>query len=104
MNTDFWTAYSNDERHAAIDKIQSVVSKYGDIIEFKFFSDISITLIIEIMESKIGKLNDELLDIIAIDKYDHYNSTSQIERTIYLNITFTKGTGNLKIEVPSIPG
>jgi hypothetical protein len=104
MNTDFWTAYSNDERHTAIDKIQSVVSKYGDIIEFKFFSDISITLIIEIMESKIGKLNDELLDIITIDKYDQYNLTSQIERTIYLNITFTKGTGNLKIEVPSVPG
>jgi hypothetical protein len=104
MNTDFWTAYSNDERHSAIDKIQSVVSKYGDIIEFKFFSDISITLIIEIIESKIGKLNDELRDIIAIDKYDHYNLTSQNERTIYLNITFTKGTGNLKIEVPSIPG
>ena len=104
MNTDFWTAYSNDERHSAIDKIQSVVSKYGDIIEFKFFSDISITLIIEIIESKIGKLNDELHDIIAIDKYDHYNLTSQNERIIYLNITFTKGTGNLKIEVPSIPG
>ena len=104
MNTDFWKAYSNDERHSAIDKIQSVVSKYGDIIEFKFFSDISITLIIEIMESKIGKLNDELRDILTIDKYDYYDSTSQIERTIYLNITFTKGTGNLKIEVPSVPG
>jgi hypothetical protein len=56
------------------------------------------------MESKISKLNDELLDIITIDKYDQYNLTSQIERTIYLNITFTKGTGNLKIEVPSVPG
>lgn len=104
MNTDFWTAYSNDERHIAINKIQSVVSKYGDIIEFKFFSDISITFIIEIMESKIGKLNDELRDVIAIDKYDNHNSTSQKEKTIYLNITFTKGTGNLKIEVPSVPG
>jgi hypothetical protein len=104
MNTDFWTAYSNDERHSAIDKIQSVVSKYGDIIEFKFFSDISITLIIEIMESKIGKLNNELHDILTIDKYDHYNLTSQNERTIYLNITLTKGTGNLKTEVPSVPG
>ena len=104
MNTDFWTAYSNDERHTAIDKIQSAVSKYGDIIEFKFFSDLSITLMIEIMESKIGKLNAELRDIIAIDKYVHNNLTSQIERTIYLNITFTKGTGNLKIEVPSVPG
>ena len=104
MNTDFWTAYSNDERHTAIDKIQSVVSKYGDIIEFKFFSDISITLIIEIIESKIGKLNDELRNVIAIDKYNHYDSTSQNERTIYLNISFTKGTGNLKIEVPSVPG
>jgi hypothetical protein len=56
------------------------------------------------MESKIGKLNAELRDIIAIDKYVHNNLTSQIERTIYLNIIFTKGTGNLKIEVPSVPG
>ena len=56
MENIFWTGYSNDERHAAINKIKCVVSKYGDVVDFKLFSDISLNMKIEIDESKINKL------------------------------------------------
>jgi len=104
MENIFWTGYSHDERHSAINKIQSVVSKYGDIVDFKLFSDISLSLTIEIEEFKIDKLYDGLSKNIAIEKSEYLNSISRNERTVYLNITFAMGTGNLKIEVPSVPG
>jgi hypothetical protein len=104
MENVFWKGYCNDERSTAINKIQTVVSAFGDIIDFKFFSDISITIVIEIKECKIDNLHSKLRDNIGIDNYKYLNSVSEKERTIYLNITFLKGTGNLQIETPSVPG
>ncbi len=104
MENIFWTGFSDDERHAAIDKIQNVISKYGDVVDFHLFSDISISMTIEIDEFKIDKLYDELTKIIGVQQFEYLNSTSKAERKVYLNISFAKGTGNLKIEVPSVPG
>lgn len=104
MENIFWTGFSYDERHSAINKIQSVISKYGDVVDAHFFSDISLSMTIEIEEFKIDKLYDELTKIIQVQKPEHLNSISKKERTVYLNITFAKKTGNLKIDVPSVPG
>ena len=104
MDNIFWTGFSNDERHSAINKIQNVVSKYGDVVDVHFFSDISLSMTIEIEELKIDKLYDELNEIIKVETPKYLNSISKKERIIYLNITFSKGTGNLRIEVPSVPG
>ncbi len=104
MEKIFWTGYSNDERHAAIQKIQEVVSKFGDIVDVHLFSDISLSMTIEIEEFKIDKLYTELNKIIGMQKSEFLNSNSKKERTVYLSITFAKGTGNLKIEVPAVPG
>ncbi|MBP6810370.1 MAG: hypothetical protein KA138_02545 [Saprospiraceae bacterium] len=104
MDNIFWTGYSNDERHSSMSTIKSIVAKYGDIVDFKLFSDISLSMVIEIEESNIDKLYNELADTIAIDTFEYLNSMSRKERTVYLNVTFTKGTGNLIVEVPAVPG
>jgi hypothetical protein len=104
MDNIFWTGFSDNERHSAINKIQSVVSKYGDVVDVHFFSDISLSMTIEIEELKIDKLYDELTKIMGVQKSEFLNSISKKERTIYLNITFSKGKGDLRIEVPSVPG
>ncbi len=104
MGNIFLEGYCNDERHEGITEIQSIVSKYGDIVDFKFFSDISISIVIEIRECKIDKLYDDLIGNMGMKKFEYLNSISQKERTVFLNITFAKGTGDLKIEVPSVPG
>lgn len=104
MEKIFWTGISNDERHSAINKIKDVVSKYGYLVDVHLFSDISLNMTIEIEELKIDKLYDELNKLIGVQMPGYLNSISKKERTIYLNITFAKGTGNLKIEVPSVPG
>ena len=104
MDNIFWTGYSNDERHSSMSTIKSIVAKYGDIVDFKLFSDISLSMVIEMEESNIDKLYNELADNIAIDTFEYLNSMSRKERTVYLNVTFTKGTGNLIVEVPAVPG
>jgi signal peptidase I len=104
MQTIFLTGYSNEERHLSMHIIQRVIAKHGDIVDFKFFSDISVTIVVEIEEFKIDKLYDELGNNLALDQFEYLNSVSKRERTVYLNISFTHGTGNLKIPVPPIPG
>jgi phosphate uptake regulator len=104
MDNIFWTGYSNDERHAIINQINSVISMHGHVVDFMLFSDISLTMKIEIEEFKVDKLYDELNDNLNIDRFEYLNSVSTKERTIYLNITFNKGTGNLIVEVPAVPG
>jgi len=104
MENIFWTGYSNDERHGGIAKIKNIVSRYGDIVGFRLFSDIAITITIEIEEYNIDNLYKELSGSIGIDKFEYLHSVYKKERTVYLNITFTKSTGNLAIEVPSVPG
>lgn len=104
MENIYWTGYTNDERLASVSIIKEVVAHYGDIVDFKLFSDVSLTVVIEIDEFNIDKLYDELVQNIRMDKFEYLHSIAKKERTIYLNITFTKGTGNLIIEVPAVPG
>lgn len=104
MKNIFWTGFSNEERHSAIDKIKSAISKYGDVVDVHLFSDISLSMTVEIEENKIEPLYEELNKIIIVQKSEDVHPISKKERNIYLNITFAKGTGNLKIEVPSVPG
>ena len=104
MENIFWKGFSDDERHAAIHKIQSVVTKYGDIIDFHFFSDLSLSMTIEIEEDKIDKLYGDLNGIIGLQGHGELHSIVKKERTIYLNITFARGSGRHEIEVPSVPG
>lgn len=104
MENIFWTGYSNKERYASITTIKTIVATHGDIVDFKLFSDISLTMTIEVKEINVDKLYNELADTIGMDKFDYLHSTSKKERTIYLNITFTKSTGNLIIETPAVPG
>ena len=104
MNNLFWTAYCSAPRHEAIHEIQQVISRLGDVTDFKFFSDISITLVIEIKEANIDELFDNLSALISMDRIEPLSSNAQKERTIFLNISFAKGIGDLKIEVPAVPG
>lgn len=100
----FWTGYCSDERTAAISHLQRIILKYGHVVDFKFFSDIATTIVIEASECNVDQLKDQLAAYIMIEDHECLNSNSQKERTIYLNITFSQGKGNLAIETPNVPG
>lgn len=104
MEPFYWTGYCSKNRNQAISEIENIISKHGFITDFKKFSDISISLVIEITERKIDSLYNELFEYMTLKDFDMLSSESENERTILINITFTKGTGDFKIEVPALPG
>jgi hypothetical protein len=104
MENIYWEGYSSNERYAAMQTIQQVVSSYGDIVDINRFSDLSVVLKIEINPSNILPLFEALCKHIGMDKNNHIYTPSEKERTIFLNITFSQGKGNLNVPVPAVPG
>ena len=100
----FWTGFCINERIICISKIEDVIADLGFIYDFKMFSDISISFIISVEEHKIDKLFSQLKKYISLKDFELINSSSPDERIVFLNVTFLKGTGNFKIEVPEVPG
>ena len=103
MKKYYLSAISNDECNIGISEIASIVDKYATILNFKRFSDISLSLIIEIEERKLQAMLNALKTIVSIADSLSSLSESTSECFIFLNIIFTKGTGDVEIEVPNIP-
>ena len=102
-----WQAYSNKERIKIIESIKETISKSdGYIINFTLFSDLALSLNIEIEENKISDLHSELSKFIKISESlpDNLNLNSSKEWWILMNISFSKGKGDLKVEIPNVPG
>jgi len=100
----YWKGFCNKDRNIAINEIENIANNYGFITDFHMFSDMEICIKIEIEEQNINKLYADLSNYITLNDYENINSKSKKERSIFLNITFLKSTGNLKIEVPIVPG
>lgn len=104
MENIFWTGFSNGDRPAAMLEISGIVSAFGDLVNIHLFSDLAVNLTIEIEEAKIDLLYDALKNVISMHPHYYLHSAAKRERKVYLNITFSAGTGNLRIEVPAVPG
>lgn len=104
INNIFWTGFCKKDRFISISEIEDIINKYGFIYDFKEFSDISISFIISVEEHKINKLFIELNKQISLREFESINSPSINERIVFLNVTFLRGTGNFKVEIPAVPG
>jgi hypothetical protein len=100
----FISGYSSSHRNEAIYSIENTIDNFGFIIDFKTFSDISISFIISIEENKITQLYDKLSELIVLDSNEIPYSESAKERIVFLKVTFTKASGKFKNEIPSVPG
>jgi len=102
-----WQVFSNSNRNAVIDQLKDVISNNGGcIINSNMFSDLALSLSIEIEENSISKLHQALISIAQVSEFDStaINSQSNKEWIIYLNVSFGGGTGDLKKEIASVPG
>ena len=104
MKNIYWKGYTSLERHFALEVIQSVVSRFGCIVNAVMFSDVSVNFVIEIEANLIDQLYQELQELISMDAFEMMNTISTKEKVIYCNITFSKATGNLRNEVSNVPG
>ncbi len=100
----FWSAYSLEERNVALNRIKEIINQYAFISHFQIFSDLSLSMTIEAEEDKINDLYLSLSTYLKLDEFDLILNPSNKERKVYLNITFAQGQGNLKTEIPEVPG
>lgn len=100
----YWTGICSETRNAGLNQLKDCIDTYGFITDHHLFSDISIGLRIEIEERKIASLYQVLCKTLAMDKFEVGNTDAMRERTIMLNVTFTQSTGDMKTEIPAVPG
>lgn len=100
----FWEGYCKTERNKTILEIENTINSYGYISDFHMFSDVGICIKIVIEERLIYNLYSALKNYLTLNDFTDPGSESENECTVLLNITFIKGTGNMKIEVPAVPG
>ena len=102
-----WQLFSQGDRNLIIETIKSVISKNdGYIINFNMFSDLALTLSVEIEENKIQKLHRALSLVVNVSKLELHtiNLASKKECLLFMNISFGIGKGELKQEIPEVPG
>ena len=102
-----WEAFSKGKRTVIIENIKSAISQnHGYIVNFNMFSDLALTLSVEIEERHIPKLHLALLSVIDVSKIDASNisPSSNKEWLIAINISFSQGTGTMKQDIPEAPG
>ena len=102
-----WQAISSKERYAALEELKTTISQSGGYItNFKMFSDLALSLTIEIEEGRIPRLYTNLCKTLRIEEQldEDININSVKEWWILMHVSFSKGTGNLRIAVPAVPG
>jgi hypothetical protein len=100
----YWTGICSADRLHGMSQVEKCILNFGFIVDYKFFSDLSMSVIIEIEERKMEALYEELAKVISLSDFDKFNPDSEKECTVLFNITFTRGTGDLQNEIPAVPG
>lgn len=100
----FWKAATGKDRFQVIQDIEVCVSHFGFITEFKQFSDLDMNLCLEIETPKISDLFQALQSILHVDDQGSQPDMNKASQIVYLHLSFLKGTGNLTVEVPAVPG
>ncbi|TLP81740.1 hypothetical protein [Maribacter sp. ACAM166] len=99
-----WQILTDIPRFDSIEKLKSCIDNCGGyIVNHTMFSDIAISLTVEIEEKDIQELYENLItDFKIIGKIpESLNQKSNRDWWILINMSFVKGKGNLKREVPN---
>ena len=102
-----WEVFSYGERNKSIDEIKEIISKNdGYIMNFNMFSDLAMSLSVEVPENKIVELHKGLSILSGVSdlNFESIDATSTKEWMLLINLFFVKGTGNMKNEIPEVPG
>jgi hypothetical protein len=104
MNSHYWSGICPADRIKSISEITAIADRYATILNFQKFSDISLSLMMETEEYRLAGLLTDLKTILLIEGADAIPSDSMKTCLVFLNISFTEGTGHLEFPVPEIPG
>lgn len=103
MKKIYWSCFTNHDRTTMLREVEEIVNRHGYILDFRQYSDLTLVLCIEIMESKIEILYQDLSKSMRISVSDKTDLNDDKEYLLYLNITMP-GSGKHTIGVPAVPG
>lgn len=102
-----WSGYTNTDRLMVIEQVKHTISDSGGcIVNFNMYSDLALSLTIEVEEDQIIPLHQQLRTILTVSDLSDGNikPNSKEEWLLFVNISFGQGKGELKNEVPAVPG
>ncbi len=98
----YLTAVCNSDRYSAIPKIESIIQHYGTLLDFNLFSDISLSMLVEVPGDKVAIAISELSSILLFQ--EEPNAFEEENYYLYLNVSFAAGKGDIKHSIPEVPG
>ena len=102
-----WRIFSTEERNSAIQELKdSIAGNDGFITNFNLFSDLALSLQVEIEEKNVLNLYRKISSTMRISEQEpeRIDNCSKKDWWIFINLSFTKGKGDLAVEVPNVPG
>lgn len=103
-NTVFWSGRTEKNRIAALQEIERCIADYGYIEDFHLFSDLAIGMSVIIAGNKTDDLYMSLAKYLHMEKPEDFHMEDEGEIKIMLHVDFSAGSGELKNEVPDVPG
>jgi hypothetical protein len=73
-------------------------------VDFKRFSDLSMSFIIELPGIQLPPLYHQLAHYLLMDAWTPAAPLSQNDGVLFLEVSFSQATGQLAIETPQVPG
>jgi hypothetical protein len=98
MHKLYWKGISNGERAEVIQEVGAAIGKHGTLLNFQRFSDIDISFVVELESDRVNAFYNALHEVLSIEGDQGSNTVPGDVSILLLNITFTKGTGDLEIE------
>ena len=104
-----WSGFSRQERMEVIDEVEELVRQSnGWITDHQMFSNHSINFIIEIPLGKTQDLYRKLEGLLRMDDLKAHDNpqdqTGEDESKVFIHVHFLHEKGDLKIEIPHVPG
>lgn len=98
----FWVAICPLNRIEGIMRAEEIISRSGHIVDFHHFSDLEMSLVIEIPESNLDILRLELAGIMDVKASKGSLTGRDIERKLMISIAFSFGEGMHRNIVPAV--
>jgi hypothetical protein len=99
----YWKGYNYADRPVAVHTVESTVKPWGAVVDYKMFSDMVVTLTIEIEACKVDALYAELKPVLDLEDSPPIQMDSDIKIQIFLNMTFVPEPGDTETEVLVLP-
>jgi hypothetical protein len=104
MKRHYWTAICTEERLKAMADLTRIIDQYATILNFQRFSDVSLSLVLELEANKVSELQIALREVLLLEGEDVAPTNAAVDCLVLMNITFARGTGDMEVEVPAVPG